>query len=288
MADRMFYQMLLALDHVHARGIIHRDIKPENILYQGDKFLLTDFGIAKAVDTSRTMVGTARYMAPEIWLNGDQTAKIDIYALGATYIECVVELPPQAERRARWPHWQQWQRWLQTLVNQQEPQIARIIDEVADQRPSAHQLLFEFRPRPTHASLQSPHTNMTRSCFGVSSPPTHQANGTTKIYSSEPTPMDWVRTVATALSQGSPQPTQHNERMQPSQTNPAAVPSPKAPPSRPAKSVKSAKSTDKRQKKGHKRDGSSQNRHHTPSPSAGVVKRSSSRRRQRSRSRTQT
>jgi tRNA A-37 threonylcarbamoyl transferase component Bud32 len=57
MTERMFYQMLLVLDHVHAHKIIHRDIKPENILFQDDDFFLTDFGIAKPIDTAETMVG---------------------------------------------------------------------------------------------------------------------------------------------------------------------------------------------------------------------------------------
>ena len=62
--------MLDVLDHFHARGIIHRDIKPENILFQDDDFFLTDFGIAKPIDTAKTMAGTEWYMAPELWLNG--------------------------------------------------------------------------------------------------------------------------------------------------------------------------------------------------------------------------
>ena len=69
-ADRMLCQMLDVLDHFHARGIIHRDIKPENILFQDDDFFLTDFGIAKPIDTAKTMAGTEWYMAPELWLNG--------------------------------------------------------------------------------------------------------------------------------------------------------------------------------------------------------------------------
>ncbi|KAH7108887.1 kinase-like domain-containing protein, partial [Dactylonectria estremocensis] len=81
--------ILLALEHVHARGIVHEDIKPQNILYQGDEFFPTDFGIAKAVDTSMTMVGTEWYMAPKLWLNGGQVEKFDEYALGAIFIECL-------------------------------------------------------------------------------------------------------------------------------------------------------------------------------------------------------
>jgi serine/threonine protein kinase len=65
--DMMLSYILLALEHVHRQRplIIHRDIKPANILYQGYNFFLTDFGIAKTVDTSRTVAGTRRYLAPE-------------------------------------------------------------------------------------------------------------------------------------------------------------------------------------------------------------------------------
>ena len=81
MTNRMLYQILDALDFVHTYNpqIIHRDIKPANILYQGNKFLLTDFGIAKVVDTSRTMAGSKWYAAPEVRQNGEQTPKVDIY-----------------------------------------------------------------------------------------------------------------------------------------------------------------------------------------------------------------
>ena len=70
--DRMLHQILLALDHIHTQGIIHRDMKPENILYDGvnDEFLLTDFGIAKFVDTSRTFIASDEtpWYVPEVSL----------------------------------------------------------------------------------------------------------------------------------------------------------------------------------------------------------------------------
>ncbi|KAK2810289.1 hypothetical protein FQN50_003020 [Emmonsiellopsis sp. PD_5] len=86
---RMFYQMLLALDYIHTRNppILHRDVKPPNILYRGENFYLADFGIAKAINASRTCIGTEAYMAPEILNGGHQTQKVDIYALGVTVYE---------------------------------------------------------------------------------------------------------------------------------------------------------------------------------------------------------
>ena len=82
-----------ALDYAHQAGIVHRDIKPANILRSGSYSLITDFGVAKALNaampSSQGMtatgmaIGTPAYMAPE-QLAGDPLAdhRIDIYAVG--------------------------------------------------------------------------------------------------------------------------------------------------------------------------------------------------------------
>lgn len=53
-------------------------------------------------------------MAPELWLNGDQMPKVDIYVLGATFVKCLEEFLPEAERQQQ----QLWHQHLQTLANE--------------------------------------------------------------------------------------------------------------------------------------------------------------------------
>lgn len=186
-------------------------------------------------------------------------------------MECLVQLPSDTDRRYTWQHWELWHRHVQTFLSQHTPGLAAMLADVADQRPTAHQLLQDFF---SHTSLQNAQTIATPSGFGVSSPLTNHVNSTTMIYSPEPTPMEWTRTRATVLFQGKPWPTQRDESTQPSQPNLAAAQSSKVPPDRQPGirrkgSVKFAETVDERQEKGHKRGRSL---HNTPSQSAGGTK----------------
>lgn len=85
---RLAHDVLSALGHVHEAGIVHRDVKPGNVLVGDDgRALLTDFGIAQAQDaTSLTatghVVGTLRYLAPEVAEGQRATERSDLYSCG--------------------------------------------------------------------------------------------------------------------------------------------------------------------------------------------------------------
>jgi serine/threonine-protein kinase len=103
--SQWFRELCDALSYVHGNGIVHRDIKLANILLAPERHVvLSDFGISKVSDeklrtdidvsrtfvtgdTSRLVMGTAGYMAPEVLKGREATPASDVYSLGVVFFK---------------------------------------------------------------------------------------------------------------------------------------------------------------------------------------------------------
>jgi len=128
-ARRVIAQILLALEHLHARGALYRDLKLENTLLHADGYIrLADFGLSKLVrepsrlessrdeqtdlhqhrsvdshmsrlatrssSTANTVCGTSEYLAPEMFEGTGYGASVDLWALGVLLYELVCGSSP--------------------------------------------------------------------------------------------------------------------------------------------------------------------------------------------------
>jgi len=90
-ADTIF-QVLSALQHAHANGVVHRDIKPANIMMlHNGQVKVTDFGIARLASSDLTqagyVIGTPGYMSPEGARGGIVDSRSDLYSVAVVFHE---------------------------------------------------------------------------------------------------------------------------------------------------------------------------------------------------------
>jgi eukaryotic-like serine/threonine-protein kinase len=162
--------ILPILQFVHDRGVIHRDIKPDNIMRRSNgELVLIDFGMSKHLNSTvmsrGTTGGTMGYAPPEQIRAGVAYPASDIYALGATCIHLLTDIPPDRLYDFQTNKWT----WRQELIAEDRnisDRLALVIDrmlmtEVQDRHQSISQIITELEsppvvnrwPRPTRRAI---------------------------------------------------------------------------------------------------------------------------------------
>jgi hypothetical protein len=86
--------VVIGMKFIHSHGVIHRDLKPANILLEGRCYpKISDLGSGRFFDlglTMTSMIGTPRYMAPEMFEDDDYSPAVDVYSFSLIVYELLV------------------------------------------------------------------------------------------------------------------------------------------------------------------------------------------------------
>jgi len=141
-------QILDALAYAHSIGIVHRDIKPANIIIsRNDEVKITDFGIAKILESSDAtaegaIVGTPLYMSPEQVRGEPVDHRADIYAVGILLYECIEGRPPFVKGDLAYSHLHLWPEPMTRGFPELNQIVMRALEKRKEDRwPSAQAML---------------------------------------------------------------------------------------------------------------------------------------------------
>ncbi|MFC5496686.1 CHASE2 domain-containing serine/threonine-protein kinase [Caenimonas terrae] len=120
-----------ALAYAHRQNVVHRDIKPANIMYEvdSDTVKVTDFGIARITDSSKTktglVLGTPSFMSPEQIAGKKVDGRSDLYSLGVMLYQMLTGvLPFRGDSMAE---------LMYKIANEEAPDIRAVRQEISPQ-----------------------------------------------------------------------------------------------------------------------------------------------------------
>jgi serine/threonine-protein kinase len=133
-----------ALAYAHKQMVVHRDIKPANIMYEreSDTVKVTDFGIARITDSSKTktglVLGTPSFMSPEQLAGKKVDGRSDLYSLGVMLFQLVTGvLPFRGDSMAE---------LMYKIANEEAPDIRLIRPELSEELARIVALMLHKRP----------------------------------------------------------------------------------------------------------------------------------------------
>jgi len=165
-----------ALGYAHSQGVVHRDIKPANVMIDpaSDTVKVTDFGIARVTDASRTrtgmVLGTPSFMSPEQMAGRRVDGRSDLYSLGVMLFQLLTgSLPYASESMAT---------LMYQIANQPAPDVRTLRPGLPEALANIVALALEKRPEVRYADGKALATDLLAVASGMAARAAGSASAT--------------------------------------------------------------------------------------------------------------
>ncbi|MBI2378511.1 MAG: AAA family ATPase [Deltaproteobacteria bacterium] len=148
-------QLLDALEHLHAHGVVHQDLKPNNVIVEPSGVLrLLDFGLVTAIGQrtrlrrENSVIGTPAYMSPEQWGGRPATPASDLFSLGCVIFQSLTGQVPFPHRSASAGEPPRVERLVRGVPSELAEICWRLLRSNPDSRPSIREIREALRLGP--------------------------------------------------------------------------------------------------------------------------------------------
>jgi serine/threonine-protein kinase len=163
-----------ALAYAHTQGVVHRDIKPANVMIDpaSDIVKVTDFGIARITDASRTrtgmVLGTPSFMSPEQMAGRRVDGRSDLYSLGVMLFQLLTgALPHASESMAT---------LMYEIANQPAPDVRSLRPGLPEALANIVALALEKRPEVRYSDGKALAADLLAVAAGMATRPATDAS----------------------------------------------------------------------------------------------------------------